>query len=215
MTMRISQLSERAGLPIGTVKFYLRTGLLPAGRQINATQADYSDGHLERLRLIRALIEVGRLSVAEIQSVLKAIDGSMPVGEGLAMVHQVTSLKGREPSDIEVASAHELVSSLGWTIEPDSPHLTGLARAIAALDSIGLPPSPARLKVYAEAASHVARNDVDWILDGPDERQVEMAVVSAVLWEALLSSLRRLASENQVVRRRTGVPSPRSTVPSA
>jgi hypothetical protein len=69
--------------------------------------------------------------------------------------------------------------------------------------------------VYAEAASHVARNDVDWILDGPDERQVEMAVVSAVLWEALLSSLRRLASENQVVRRRTGVPSPRSTVPSA
>jgi DNA-binding transcriptional MerR regulator len=215
MTMRISQLSERAGLPIGTVKFYLRTGLLPAGRQINATQADYADSHLERLRLIRALIEVGRLSVAEIQGVLVAIDGSLPIREGLAKVHQVTSLKGRDTSDIEVASAHELVTSLGWSIEPDSPHLTSLARAIAALDSIGLPPSTTRLKVYAEAASHVARNDVDWVLGAPEERQVELALVSAVLWESLLSSLRRLASENQIVRRSTGVPAPRGTIPTA
>ena len=213
--MRISQLSERAGLPIGTVKFYLRTGLLPAGRQINATQADYSDSHLERLRLIRALIEVGRLSVAEIQGVLEAIDGSLPVGEGLSKVHQVTSLKGRDASDIEIAAAHEIVTSLGWTIERDSPHLTSLARAIAALDSIGLPPSSTRLKVYAEAASHVARSDVDWVLDAPSERQVELALVNAVLWESLLSSLRRLASENQTARRQAGIPGPRRTIPTA
>jgi len=213
--MRISQLSERAGLPIGTVKFYLRTGLLPAGRSLNATQADYSESHLERLRLIRALIEVGRLSVAEIQSVLESVDHPTTTEAGLDAVHQVTSLKGRDPSEIEVASAHELVMSLGWTIEPDSPHLTSLARAIAALDSIGLPPTATRLKVYAEAASHVARNDVNWVLDAPQDQQVELALVSAVLWEALLSSLRRLASENQVARRRAGVPSPRVTIPTA
>ena len=213
--MRISQLSQRAGLPIGTVKFYLRTGLLPAGRALNATQSDYSESHLERLRLIRALIEVGRLSVAEIQSVLEAMDGPSSIGEGMVKVRQVTSLKGGEATETELSAAHDLVTSFGWAIDPDSPHLTSLARALAALESIGLPPTRKRLKVYAEAASHVARNDVDWVLDAPEDRQVEFAVVSAVLWEALLSSLRRLASENQLARRRTGVPGPRVTIPSA
>ena len=34
--MRISKLSELAGLPVGTVKFYLRTGLLHPGRATSA-----------------------------------------------------------------------------------------------------------------------------------------------------------------------------------
>jgi len=212
--MRISQLSERAGLPIGTVKFYLRTGLLPAGRALNATQAEYSESHLERLRLIRALIEVGRLSVAEIQGVLAAVDGPSSVPDGLLAVQQVSSSKGREVTEAEVATTHELVTGLGWTVDPSSPHIAALARVIAGLDSIGVPVTPSRLKVYAEAASHVARNDVDWVMDAPEERQVELALINAVLWEAMLSALRRLAAENQVARRRAGVPAPRAHVPA-
>lgn len=214
--MRISQLSEAAGLPVGTVKFYLRTGLLPAGRSINATQAAYDESHLGRLRLIRALIEVGRLSVAEIQSVLSAIDNpEQTTIDGLQAVHQVSTLKGRSPAEADVAVARELVAGLGWATDDDSPHLEGLARALSALASVGEPPTPTRLRVYAEAASHVARNDVDWVFDSPEDTQVERALVSAVLWEALLSSLRRLAAENQAARRRSGVPAPRMSVPSA
>lgn len=214
--MRISQLSERAGLPVGTVKFYLRTGLLPAGRTINATQAAYNESHLERLRLIRALIEVGRLSVAEIQNVLAAVDTpDQSIPEGLAAVHQMTSIKGPEVEASELAVARELVGSLGWAIDDNSPHLDGLARAISALTSVGQPPTPGRLRVYAEAASHVARHDVDWVQESPEDVRVERALVSAVLWEALLSSLRRLAAENQAARNAGGVPAPRVTVPSA
>jgi DNA-binding transcriptional MerR regulator len=213
--MRISQLSDRAGLPIGTVKFYLRTGLLPAGRTLNATQADYSEAHLERLRLIRALLEVGRLSVAEMQGVLEAVDHPVSIEAGLDAVRAVNMVPGRDPSDVEIAAAHALVTSVGWTVDADSPHLTSLARAIAALDSLGLSPPTARLKVYAEAASHVARSDVDWVFDAPEERRVEHALVSAVLWEAVLASLRRLASEHQVARRQGGVPAPRASIPTS
>jgi len=213
--MRISQLSERAGLPIGTVKFYLRTGLLPAGRALNATQAEYSESHVDRLLLIRALIEVGRLSVAEIQSVLATIDQPAALDEGMRSVQQVGVPKGKDVTAEQLAATLELVTGLGWTVEPDSPHMQSLARAIAALDSVGVPVSPARLKVYAEAASHVARSDIDWVLGFPQERQVELTLVNTALWEAMLGSLRRLASENQVARRRAGVPSPRVTIPTA
>lgn len=213
--MRISQLSERAGLPIGTVKFYLRTGLLPAGKALNATQADYSESHVDRLLLIRALIEVGRLSVAEIQGVLRTIDEPATLDEGLRSVQQVGAPKGKDVTAEQLAMTRELVNGLGWTVEPDSPHMQSLARAMAALDSIGVPVSQARLKVYAEAASHVARSDVDWVLGFPQERQVELTLVNTALWEAMLAALRRLASENQVVRRRAGVPAPRVTIPTA
>ena len=212
--MRISQLSERAGLPVGTVKFYLRTGLLPAGRALNATQAEYEQRHLERLRLIRALIEVGRLSVAELQQVLGAIDGPTDTKDGFSAVQGLSPVKGVVPEE-SLAHAREVIGSLGWTIADDSPQLASLARSIDALTSIGLPPTVARLKVYAEAASHVARSDVDWVSAAPETERVTLALANTVLWEALLDSLRRLAVENQLARRAIGVPGPRLSIPSA
>nr|MDT0525976.1 MerR family DNA-binding transcriptional regulator [Streptomyces sp. DSM 41633] len=38
--MRLAELSERSGVPTATIKYYLREGLLPAGRRISATQAE-------------------------------------------------------------------------------------------------------------------------------------------------------------------------------
>lgn len=76
--MRISELSARSGLPVGTIKFYLREGLLPAGRRTSRTTAEYDDAHLERLRLVRALGDPGGLDLAAIRRVLAAIDTPDP-----------------------------------------------------------------------------------------------------------------------------------------
>ncbi len=46
--MRISELSRRSGVSIPTIKYYLRDGLLPAGRATAANQADYDEDHLRR-----------------------------------------------------------------------------------------------------------------------------------------------------------------------
>ncbi len=72
--MRISELAVRSGVPVATIKYYLREQLLPRGSLTSATQATYDDSHLERLRLIRALIESAGLSIAQTRSVLESVD---------------------------------------------------------------------------------------------------------------------------------------------
>ena len=73
--MRISDLAAAAGVPVGTIKFYLRQGLLPAGELTSPTQAQYDESHLGRLRLVRALVEVAGLSLTEVLAVVTVLDG--------------------------------------------------------------------------------------------------------------------------------------------
>ncbi|MBA0051768.1 MerR family transcriptional regulator [Streptomyces sp. AJS327] len=72
--MRLAELSERSGVPTATIKFYLREGLLPPGERVNARQSRYEEDHLRRLRLVRALIQVGGMSVATAREVLTVVD---------------------------------------------------------------------------------------------------------------------------------------------
>ena len=71
--MRISQLSGESGVPVATIKFYLREHLLHDGLLTSATQARYDESHLTRLRLIKALMGPGGLTVAATRRVLQAM----------------------------------------------------------------------------------------------------------------------------------------------
>ncbi len=70
--MRISELSRQSGVPVATIKFYLREGLLPDGERTSAHPGPVRREHVARLRLIRALLGPGGLTVA------KARDGARP-----------------------------------------------------------------------------------------------------------------------------------------
>ncbi|HEV7624923.1 MAG TPA: MerR family transcriptional regulator, partial [Streptomyces sp.] len=72
--MRLAQLSERSGITTATVKYYLREGLLPPGRRVSATQSEYDESHLRRLRLISALTQVGGLPMTTAREVLAVVD---------------------------------------------------------------------------------------------------------------------------------------------
>src|SRR5687768_10707760 len=74
--MKISELSRRSGVPLPTIKFYIRAGLLAAGERTAKTQAVYSEEHLERLSLIRALKDDAGLSLGTITNMLRASDAS-------------------------------------------------------------------------------------------------------------------------------------------
>ncbi|MET1058390.1 MAG: MerR family transcriptional regulator [Nocardioides sp.] len=214
--MRISKLSELAGLPVGTVKFYLRTGLLHPGRATSATQAQYNDTHVDRLRLIRALLEVGHLPLADIQRVVDAIDlPTQDPATNVSLVQRAVSPQLEDDAEVDLTRARELVDELGWSIAPDSPHLPHLARALAALDSVDQPAGRDRLRVYAESASHAARNDVDLITDTPDADKPVVAAVSSTVYETVFVALHRLAVENQTVRRKSPIPGPRVSIPNA
>ncbi|WP_182920256.1 MerR family transcriptional regulator [Nocardioides cavernaquae] len=214
--MRISQLSEQAGLPVGTVKFYLRTGLLHAGRATSATQAVYDQSHVERLRLVRALLEVGKLSHAEIQRILAAL--SAPPTEPLQTMEVLglAAADGNLEELPDLTEARGVVEELGWNISEDSPHLPALARALGALGGLGVLPSRDRIRVYAEAASHVARNDVTVVTEADAEIRALVAAAGTALYDAFLTALRRLATENQLARQRGRVPGQRATtIPTA
>ena len=72
--MRISDIAREAGVPVATVKYYLREGLLHPGELTSATQARYDESHVARLQLIRSLLGPGGLSVVRAREVLRAID---------------------------------------------------------------------------------------------------------------------------------------------
>ncbi len=50
----IDELARRAGLPVGTVRLYLRDGLVPTGRRVGRSMT-YGVSHLNRLVRIRQL----------------------------------------------------------------------------------------------------------------------------------------------------------------
>jgi DNA-binding transcriptional MerR regulator len=208
--MRISQLSQRAGLPVGTVKFYLRTGLLHPGRATSATQAVYDDSHVARLRLVRALLEVGSLSHAEIQRVLEALEE--PAHDALDTTTRL-AVAAAAPSQCggtDLGAARDIIEDLGWTVDAHSPHLRDLADALHALDAVGASPSPERMRVYADAAAELATDDVRAVAETDEQRRAVVAAAGAVLYDSLLRALRRLATESQVVQARNGrVPAPR------
>lgn len=60
--MKISELASRSDTPLSAVKYYQREGLLPQGKKTAPNQTDYSKEHVQRVRLIRALLGAGGLT---------------------------------------------------------------------------------------------------------------------------------------------------------
>jgi DNA-binding transcriptional MerR regulator len=94
--MRLAELVRRSGVPRYTIKFYIRSGLLPAGDPEGRNQALYGARHLERLELIRALREVAGLPLDVITRVAQQLDQTFergwetdadPIGEALRAIY--------------------------------------------------------------------------------------------------------------------------------
>lgn len=206
--MRIGELSARSGVSVATIKYYLREGLLPPGTATAANQAAYSDAHLQRLRLIRALIDVGKLPVARAREVLAAVDAAeLPLHALLGAAHKAISRPARgaaADADWRAARAEveELVRRRGWRVEPGSPGLDQAADAIRALRTLGQEDLLSCLETYADAAALVAACELDAVIArGDPERMVEGVVTGTVLGEALLAALRLLAQQDASARR--------------
>ncbi|MFE4960215.1 MerR family transcriptional regulator [Streptomyces sp. NPDC056653] len=204
--MRIGELSRRSGVPVPTIKFYVREGLLPAGQLTSPNQASYDSGHERRLKLIRALLDVGGLSLAAIGDVLHTIDDpAQPVHNVLGVAaKRITAPAGSEPGP-ELEDAREEVAELldrrGWRAEAHSPAGESLAGVLVALRRAGHGGFIELLDDYAAAAEPVARADLDYVgRRVAREDLVESVVVGTVLGEAMFSALRRLAHEDASAR---------------
>ncbi|GIH98780.1 MerR family transcriptional regulator [Planobispora takensis] len=202
--MRISQLSAASGVPIPTIKYYLREGLLPAGEQTAATRAEYGERHLRRLRLIRALLEVGRLPIAAIRKVLSAVDDpELSMHQVLGTAHYAIAPTAEpHPGDDRWSEARDradrMIAGLGWRVDPDAPTRDELAQAMLTLGELGMPATGEALLPYAEAAMRlVSEHEIGTIrASGTREEAVQALVVGTVVHGRVLDVMRRLAQES-------------------
>ena len=199
--MRISELADASGVPLATVKYYLREKLLPEGERTSATQARYGDAHVRRLRLVRALLGPGGLSVARARGVLAALDVEHEsVGEVLGVAqHAVTPAA---PEGVDHTRARALVERWGWTVDPDDgPVLAALEVAVDGLEAAGFDLPAERLDGYARAMLDVAQAEIDGVPLESVDAAVQYVVLGTVLVEPLLLALRRLAQQDASWRR--------------
>lgn len=194
--MRISEIVERSGVPLATLKYYLREGLLPPGESTGATSARYGEDHVRRLALIRALTDVAGLSVAKTKVVLGLID-SPQSDLYSALGRAVGALPPYIDDDLEDhPRARTAIEKLGWIYDPSYPAVAQLERALAAAESVGMPMSDERLVGYGEHVRAIAQIDVAQVPSSDAKAAIQYAVLGTALYEPVLAALRRLAHQD-------------------
>jgi DNA-binding transcriptional MerR regulator len=195
-------------VPVATIKYYLREGLLPPGELTAPNQASYSALHVRRLRLVRVLREVGELRIDAIRKVVAAIDepGRSP-HEVVGVAHHALSPAPAWSAAAELDEIDALLDHLGWEVSPGAPARDHLATALSSLRTLGRDVGADVFRPYAEAADRLAREEIARLPeDGSADELVEQAVVGTVVFETALVALRRLAQEHHSARRQGAAP---------
>lgn len=202
--MKMAELSARSGVQVPTIRYYQREGLLPPGRLTSPNQADYADTHVRRLRLVRALLELGGLSVADARAVIATVDAKAE--NAYAQLGRVQySLTPRHEADIDeerLREVDELLSKLGWRVRADNPARATLGAALATLAHLDIDGPQEFIDRYAEAVRELAEGEVEAVLRHADVEEVAEAIIAFdVVGDAILSALRRLAQEAALTER--------------
>lgn len=205
--MRLAQLSESTGVSVATLKYYLREGLLHPGAVVSRTQADYDSTHVDRVRLVRALSEVGGLSLAAIGRVLEVITAEGRDWFGVLEAAQKT-LAPAAPSGLSkeegAGRALAWVQARGWHVNPDDPFLDEVDRTWRACEIAGIGLDEERMDAYADAVEEVARVDVGTVSTEP-EAAVRQVILGTLLLDPVLVALRRLAQQHVSAGRAEGL----------
>lgn len=208
--MRLAELSESSGVAVATLKYYLREGLLHPGQAVSRTQADYDETHVERVRLVRALSEVGGLSLATIGRVLQVI--TSPGQDWITVLETAQralvsgraadpdSSDGSVPDQPRSPRASAWLVARGWQVNPTDPLIDDLERAWAACESVGLGLDEERMNSYADHVEGIGEIDVSTVPADP-EGAVRQVVLGTVLVDPVLAALRRLAHQHISVSR--------------
>lgn len=201
--MRVSELVERTGVPLPTIKYYLREGLLHPGEAVSRTQASYDEGHVQRVGVIRVLTDVVGLSVQNAAAILRLVDDPHPdlfatLGEAVSLLPpQIDDATGPHPR------ASAALAELGLSDAAPYAAVAQLERALEATEIAGIPMTGDRLRVYGDAIRRIAEYDI--VHTPPTPRgAVEYSVLGTALYEPVLVALRRLAHRD-IAAARLGV----------
>ena len=187
-------------LPVATVKYYLRERVLHEGRLTSATQAQYDGTHVERLRLVRALMSAG-LSVVAIRTLLAELEHPPDdIYSVLGLAHQTVT--PRSAGGIDTSAIDRQLERWGWDPEQCAPDArAALASALGVLADTGFDLPAELLDQYAASMRQVADAEIENTpLTSPADA-ARYVVMGTVLVEPVLLALRRLAQQDASAER--------------
>lgn len=204
--MRMGELSHVTGVPVATLKYYLREGLLHAGAATAVNQADYDDSHVKRVRLVQALLQLGRLSIADASHVIAAVDDeALPIHTAFGVAQDaMVAPRDRtgEQYTAALAEVDRFVTRHRLRVRPDAAVRGMLADALVGLEECRLLPEGMRVDasmfddlvvpLVELAAGEVGTTPVD----ATRAEQVEHTVVGTIVFEVAYAALRRMALEH-------------------
>jgi DNA-binding transcriptional MerR regulator len=189
--MLVSELVASTGVPLATIKYYLREGLLPPGRATSATRAVYDDTHVRRLWLIKALSGVG-LSISQTKEVLHSIDHPGP-SLFAALGAALTAVSPPVRPDDDCSRAYAALAVIDQPYPDGHPAIAQLDRALAAAEACGVPMSDATLRAYAPHIGALAAVDIANLPRENPAAAIEYAVLGTILYEPIIAAVRRIA----------------------
>jgi DNA-binding transcriptional MerR regulator len=231
--MRLAELVRRSGVPRTTIKFYLRSGLLPAGEPKGRNQARYGPRHLERLELIRALREVAGLPLDVITRVAKQLDATVsrgwaadvdPIGEALRAIYAPPKRRLGRADRAELArlraEVRGFVAALPWTLDQeDHWFVDEIADALLQVRRYLYPDlTVSVLAIYAREAWRLSELEyanapggarVPLRARGDDVAEpTRRAILATVLFDRIFGALRRCANAMRSIRISEGLEVP-------
>jgi DNA-binding transcriptional MerR regulator len=196
---------------VATLKWYLREGLLHPGEATAVNQARYDDTHIRRVKLIRALVELGHLSIAEVHEVLVAVDDdSQSVHEAFGAAQD--AMMPTVPRDSvwfepAMQSVDEFLRRNDLVVRPDAPVRAMLAETLVWLTEFGwgLPDVVVDAAVFDSLVPNLKEQaDFEISVVPPDTDrvgQVEYTVVGTMVFEVAAAAIRRMALEDASAKR--------------
>jgi DNA-binding transcriptional MerR regulator len=143
--LRISELAEEAGVPVATVRHYLREGLLPEGVKTSRNMAYYPPELVERIRTIKQLQEERFMPLRVIGEVLERSGGDperlqqLVEASGRVVERALDDERGRTPVD-EVGDTYampaevlERLADLGVLSPDEAGYSPSDVRIVAAI----------------------------------------------------------------------------------
>jgi DNA-binding transcriptional MerR regulator len=208
--VKISELSERSGVTIASIKYYIREGLIPAGGTTAPNQAHYGDRHLADLALIRALRDRAKLPIAAIRRVMAEVaaatgdrDGALEAGFKRVQLEKLADSEfapeDRDSADYQMCwrELQALLAAHGWRQSEDDAVVQELLSAMMTARRVrpGGAFDSRAWDHYADLGERAARFEIpsDWDPDRFPADALRYAIVGTYLFEPVILAFRRLA----------------------
>lgn len=192
--MRISELATRSGVPVATIKYYLREKVLPEGERSSATQAAYGDAHVQRLGVIRALVDAG-VGISGVRMVVAVLE-EPPENPYDLLGAANAAVTPQVSADLDLTAANVLLERMGGSVDRCFPdQIAAVAHALATLDRAGFTVPEPVMDAYIEHLGALAEAELAATPETSIEDAVRYVVLGTALVEPLILALRRVAEQ--------------------